>query len=100
MTEEEKPNEEPPKEKPKEVPVVEPPAQKPDLIKQANDAALRLEQGNKELATLLAKQEALQVERTLSGTADTGTVKQQTQDEKDIANAKEMLKGTGYENML
>ena len=47
-----------------------------DLIDKANAAAARLEAGNAELGRLLAKQEAMQVEKTLGGKAEvTGTKK-------------------------
>lgn len=42
------------------------------MINQANDAAERLENANRELREVLAKQEELNVEKTLGGTADAG----------------------------
>ena len=93
-------------EKPKELPVEEEKEDKPDvqetedLISKANAAAARQEAANKELALLLARQEKLKVEETLSGTAKAGTTKRQTKDEKQIADARKMLEGTGYEDEL
>ena len=68
-----------------------------DLINNATKAAERLEKANKELASLLAMQQQMQVMRTLDGHADTG-LKQVSQEEKEIAEAKKMLEGTGMED--
>ncbi len=70
-----------------------------DLIARAEDAASRIEKANEVSAQLLAKKEALVVEDTLSGNAEAGThAKRQTKDEKETAEAKEYLKGTGLED--
>jgi hypothetical protein len=68
-----------------------------DLISNATKAAERLENANKELAKLLAIQQQMQVKRTLDGHADTG-IKQESQDEKEMAEAKRFLTGTGLED--
>lgn len=68
-----------------------------DLISNATKAAERLEKANKELAKLLIMQQQMQVKKTLQGTADTG-MNQVTEDEKETAEAKKMLEGTGLED--
>ena len=68
-----------------------------DLISNATKAAERLENANKELAKLLAIQQQMQVKRTLDGIAETG-IKQESQDEKETAEAKKLLEGTGLED--
>ena len=67
-----------------------------DSIYNASKAAERLENANKKLAELLAIQEQTQVKKTLDGNADTG-LKQETEDEKEIKDAKRFLDGTGLE---
>ncbi len=57
-------------------------------------AAARLEAGNKELATLLDKQESMKVEATLGGEADAGAQKK-TVEEQQVEAAKAYLEGTG-----
>ncbi len=85
-----------PESSPETTPPIPPPR---DLISEANTAAERMEKANAELERLLIKQEALKVEHTLSGTANAG---KQTisKEEKEIAEAKKMLAGTGYEDIL
>ena len=61
--------------------------------------AERLETANKRHAELLAVHEKQQIEATLSGKTVAGE-KKMTKDEKDIANAKKMLAGTGWENEI
>lgn len=68
-----------------------------DLIQKANEAAERLEKGNKDLAELIKKQQELQVKATLAGQATAGQ-KEISKDEKEIADAKKMLEGTGLED--
>lgn len=53
-----------------------------DLITKANAAAMRIEEANKEQKNLLDRQEAMQVEKTLGGTAEAGAeVKEETPEE-------------------
>jgi len=68
-----------------------------DLILRATQAAERLEAGNKELSRLIAIQQKIQIENTLSGKAVAGHVSQ-TDEEKSIASAKKLLEGTGLED--
>jgi len=68
-----------------------------DLVSKANEAAERLEKANEEHARLIAKQERLNVERTLGGHAAAGQPQEMTVEEKAIASAKAMLAGTGLE---
>ena len=66
------------------------------LVEAANKAAERLEAANKESERLIAIQQKAEVEKTVSGETTAG-VQTMTKDERDIANAKEYLKGTGLE---
>ena len=68
-----------------------------DLISRANAAAERLEAGNKELAKNIALLQKAKVESTLSGKTTAGT-KSESKEEKEIAEAKKMLEGTGMED--
>lgn len=70
-----------------------------DIVEAAKEAAERIEKANKETADLMAKQERMKVEATLGGETDAGT-QEQTQEQKEIAETKEFLKGTGYEEQL
>ena len=70
-----------------------------DLIKDAYAAADRMESENKKLSQLLDRQEALKVEETLGGKSSAGTPSQ-TKEQKETANARKMLEGTGFEDML
>lgn len=67
------------------------------IIEQANAAAERLEKANKVHAKLLHQQQAMQVEKTFGGTADAGTPSISKED-KEIAEAKKLLAGTGLED--
>ena len=71
----------------------------PNIIALASAAAERLEAANKITADLLTRQEAIQVQNTLGGTASAGAPSI-TAEEKAAKNAKDYLKGTGYEDML
>lgn len=102
MAEEEEQKEEPKEEEPKEEPKAEgeesPDAE--DMVAKANKAAARLEKANKKQEEILKRAEALKVEETLGGSAEAGTAKKMTKDEKETAIAKEYLKGTGMEDMI
>ena len=71
-----------------------------DMVSKANAAAARLEKANKELAALIQRQEKMKVEATLSGEASAGIKQRRTKEEREIDNAREFLKGTGYEDDL
>ena len=83
------------KEKVKAEPQADLPKEK-SMLDQANEAADRIEAANKKQEILIAKMEALEVEKTLGGTADAGI--EEKKDEN--AAAKALLKGTGYEDQL
>lgn len=51
----------------------EPEAKQVSMVDKANEAAARLERANVEHAKIVARQEALAVEKTLGGTAEAGT---------------------------
>ena len=74
------------------------PAQ-PDLMKQANEAAERLEKANKELRDLLDRRDLMKAEEILGGKSDAGH-QTMTEDDKEVAEAKKMLAGTGFEDDL
>ena len=95
MADEEKPTEEPVVEPPKEV--TEESTDSSDLISRATDAAERLEEGNKQLEKNLASLQKLHVENTLSGKTSAG-IPTQSKEDKEIAEAKKLLKGTGMED--
>lgn len=71
-----------------------------ELIDRANQSAERIETANKEFAKLLEKQERMQVEAKLSGTANAGQTQELTQEQKEIERARNTLKGTGFEDDL
>ena len=72
------PTVEPVKEDPKE----EPKKKSTEMIDKANEAAARLERANVEHAKIVARQEALQVEKTLGGKAEAGQpAKEETPEE-------------------
>ena len=75
------------------------PAEDDELIARANEAAERLEAANKELGKLLLRQETANAEAVLAGKADAGRQKK-TPEEKSVESAKELLKGTGYEDLF
>ena len=72
------------KEKPKEV-KAENTEDSTSLIRQANEAAERLEKQNQRLEENLAKLEAVQVERTLGGTAEAGVEEKKEETPEDYA---------------
>jgi len=69
-----------------------------DKIAEVTAAAARLEKANKRTEELLKHQAAVKAEAILSGTAEAGS-QEQTQDEKEIAAARKMLEGTGFEDI-
>lgn len=75
------------------------PQQDPDLIQKANEAAERLENANNQLSDLLKEQQNLQVKNSFGGFASAGR-KVQTKEQKEIADTKKWLKGTGFEDDL
>ena len=71
------------------------------LIDKANAAAERLEKANEQMETLVAKQIAAKTEQILGGSATTTEPNQEkTKEEKEIASARRLLAGTGYEDQL
>ena len=71
------------------------------LIDKATQAAVRLEAANKEMLELLDRQEKIKAHAIIAGETEAGTpVKEVTPEEKSIQSAREMLKGTGYDEML
>lgn len=71
-----------------------------ERIENANAAADRIEAANKNLEQLILRQEALRTEQILGGNAAAGSNQEPTQEEKEIASARGLLKGTGYEDDL
>jgi len=70
-----------------------------DMIERANATALRLEDANKELKQLLDKQERMRIEDTLGGHSEAGQ-QGQSEEEKAKESAKNLIKGSGFEDML
>ena len=68
------------------------------LISQANEAAERLEKANAELKGLIQRQEELKIRQTLGGKTHAGTQKK-SKEELEIAEAKKLLEGTGFEDI-
>lgn len=67
-------------------PPVEPVIEKRDLIKEANEAAERMEKANTQREALLIREEALKVQETLGGKASAGTPqKKELSDEDYVA---------------
>ena len=95
MTEEEKVQEETPQEEPEQE--KEESEDSSDLISRANQAADRLEAGNKELKELIAAQAKLHVQHKLSGKASAG-IATKTKEEQEIEEARNFLEGTGLED--
>lgn len=77
-----------------------PPNTSDDMIEKANVTARRLEEANAELKQLLDRKERLRVEETLGGRATAGTKKEVSKEEQEIAAAKKLLEGSGYEDMF
>ena len=69
------------------------------LIDKANEAANRLEAGNKELARLLGIQEQNIIQQKLGGRSDAGQPPK-TKEQEDLESAKKLLEGTGYESLF
>ena len=89
------------KETPKEAVKEAAPPQAPDLIQKANEAAERIEKANLKLEENLNRQERIAAEMALGGESDAGTgVKPLTDDEKEDAEARKLLKGTGFEDIF
>ena len=63
------------------------------MVKKANEAAERLEAGNKELKELLDRKESLAVEATLSGEAEAGKPAEKV--DKDQEEADKLMALTG-----
>ena len=104
MSEEEEAPPEKPEEKKPEKPEEKKEAPKPlsrptELIIKANEAAERIEKANDDLKATLDRQERLQVERTLGGSAEAGQ-RPTTEEEKADEAARKQLEGTGFEEQL
>lgn len=68
------------------------------LVKEAREAAERLEAANKKSEELIKRQEALAVEKTLGGNSEAGQEpKKLSKDELEIKEARALLAGTGLE---
>lgn len=71
-----------------------------EAAKKSNEAAERLEKANARTAELLAKIESERVQKMLDGKADAGTAKEKTPEELDTEAAKNLLRGTGFEDRI
>lgn len=70
-----------------------------DVVEKANQAADRLEEATKKAKEVLAKQEQIKATEILDGTTDAGQ-KEETEEEKEIKEAKKLLEGTGFDKQL
>jgi hypothetical protein len=68
-----------------------------NLIDAANQAADRLEAGNKLLSELLEKQQKMQIEQQLGGSTSAGQAAED-KEKKAIEAAKKLIAGSGFEN--
>ena len=82
-----------------EYPVKEDAATVVGMLAEANKAAERLEEANKVTEKLLKDQAAMKLEKTIGGSANAGGHKL-TKEQKDIASARKVLEGTGFEDMF
>lgn len=74
------------------------PASEPNPIEEAKKTLASLEEQNKIMAENLKKAEKLSAEMMLSGRSMAG--KEQTKEDIEIQQAKELLKGTGFDEQL
>ena len=87
----------PPAEPPKE-PTPSPAAPEKGPLEESKEVLVALEKQNKIMAENLKKAEKIAAEMMLGGRAPAGA--EPTEEEKDVAEAKEFLKGTGFEDTL
>lgn len=71
-----------------------------DKLDRAEAITRRMEEGNKELDKLLKKQERLQVEQKLGGETMAGNSKGPTKEQQEIKAARDLIKGSGFEDEL
>ena len=77
------------------------PPESADRIAEARALAERMEKANKETRELINRQQAIKAEEILAGrSVATKPANELSQDEKEIAAARKMLQGTGYEDDL
>ena len=69
-----------------------------DMIAKANAAAERLEKANEQLNKLLKQQASIIARDTLGGRSS-ASEPTKTKEDKEIEEARKMLKGTGYEDL-
>lgn len=70
------------------------------MIEDANAAAERLEKANEVHTDNLARQEKLQVQKFLGGETEAGGAPPKSEEDKQIDSARELLKGTGFDEQL
>jgi len=84
---------------PEQTPSAQQEAETKDMIEEATKAAERIEAANRELHDLITRQEKIVVQRTLAGRAEASMApKELSKEEKETAEAKAWLAGTGYED--
>ena len=69
------------------------------VLSKAEKIAERIEQANKKFEENLQRQETLHAKRIIAGRARAGS-KKISPEEKELAETKKWLKGTGFEDML
>lgn len=72
-----------------------------DRVQEAIRVAERMETANKHAEKILEEQQRLEARRVISGRTEAGKTKvEPSAEERRIASARSMLKGTGYDKML
>ena len=79
--------------------IVERVAWEEEMIRKNNEAAERMEKANKNMEENLNRRERILEKERFGGRAEAGG-KEKTQEEKDIDDARKLLKGTGFEERL
>ena len=69
------------------------------MLEEAKKVAEELKRANEETAKLLKEQQEMRVQTMLGGTAKAGTVAP-TKEDKEIDGARNLIKGSGYEDIL
>lgn len=70
-----------------------------DLVKKAEEAAIRLEKANAQMEKLLAQQAQNKINETLGGQSSAGK-QHKTAEELEKEDARRLLAGTGFEDMI
>jgi len=69
-------------------------------LDEAKKVVTEMQAANKERKELIEREEELHAQKILSGKADAGEKKEKTKEDKAIESAKNLIKGSGFENDL